>query len=255
MISVCMATYNGENYVKEQILSILKQLSEIDEVIVSDDGSTDKTLEILKNINDKRIKVYSHQKEKNPYYAGAKTLYATNNFENALSKANGDIIFLSDQDDVWYDNKVKDCLDLMNKYDFVMSNYTLVDDSMKVVKERAYLKPPFTKNLCKVLLDPHMPGCCFCFKKDILDYALPFPKTILAHDLWIGAIAIKFFNFFYYENPLIFHRAAPTSGLSSNKSDNSFINKLKYRFFVYYEIKKIRKNVFVFKKQKKGISD
>ena len=116
MISVCIATYNGEKYIMDQVSSILPQLSEEDEIIVSDDGSSDKTLEILDSFSDSRIKVFTHIKEANPFFKGAKSIYATSNFENALSKCNGDIIFLSDQDDVWYPDKVKTCLDLMNKY-------------------------------------------------------------------------------------------------------------------------------------------
>ena len=57
MISVCMATYNGEKYIKEQLSSILNQLSEKDEIIISDDSSTDKTVEIIESFQDKRIKI------------------------------------------------------------------------------------------------------------------------------------------------------------------------------------------------------
>lgn len=239
MISVCIATYNGERYIKQQLQSILHQLSVEDEVIVSDDGSTDNTIGILKDMNDSRIKIYSHYKTPNPYFSN-KTMYATSNFENALSKSKGDIIFLSDQDDVWYDKKVETCLSLIEKYDFVMSNYSLVDDDLKMIKERMYIKTPFTNNIFNVLRDPHMPGCCFCFKRTILNYALPFPRKILCHDLWIGLVAIKHFKTLYYEKPLIYHRMAPTSGLG-HESDNTFFEKLKYRFFTLKELNKIEK--------------
>lgn len=58
MISVCIATYNGEKYIEEQLLSILNQISEADEIIISDDSSNDLTLEKIRGINDKRIKIY-----------------------------------------------------------------------------------------------------------------------------------------------------------------------------------------------------
>jgi len=64
MISVCMATYNGEAFLKKQVDSILSQLSEEDELVVSDDGSTDSTIEILKLYNDSRIKIYNHESKK-----------------------------------------------------------------------------------------------------------------------------------------------------------------------------------------------
>jgi glycosyltransferase involved in cell wall biosynthesis len=85
--SVCLATHNGAKYIAVQLESILKQLSENDEVIISDESSTDRTLDIIKNFKDKRIKVYEHNGLYSPIL----------NFENALKKASGDIIFLSDQ--------------------------------------------------------------------------------------------------------------------------------------------------------------
>ena len=90
MITVCIATYNGGKYISKQIDSILNQLSDSDEVIVSDDGSKDDTLDIITAFHDKRIEVF-----KNDGRHGV-----VPNFENALSKAKGDIIFFSDQDDI-----------------------------------------------------------------------------------------------------------------------------------------------------------
>ena len=84
MISVCIATYNGEKYIKEQMISILKQLSEKDEIIISDDSSTDRTIEIIENIKDSRIKILKNRKFSQPSL----------NFENALKSSKGDIIFL-----------------------------------------------------------------------------------------------------------------------------------------------------------------
>ena len=97
MISVCMATHNGGKYIKEQIDSILVQISNEDELIISDDSSTDDTVEIIKKIKDKRIKLFENNKFFSPNL----------NFENALLHSKGDIIFLSDQDDIWKKDKVK----------------------------------------------------------------------------------------------------------------------------------------------------
>ncbi len=102
MLTVCIATYNGEKYIRQQLESILKQISETDEIIISDDGSKDRTLDIVKEIGDKRICVYNHIKRKAKFNID----YATANFENALTKAKGDIINISDQNKVWMDNKV-----------------------------------------------------------------------------------------------------------------------------------------------------
>ena len=100
MISVCVATYNGEKFIREQIESILCQLSSDDEIIVSDDGSTDGTIVIINCIGDKRIRIIEGPRKHSPTF----------NFENALKEAKGDYIFLADQDDVWKTNKVEVCM-------------------------------------------------------------------------------------------------------------------------------------------------
>ena len=96
MISVCIATYNGERFIREQIDSILRQLSSDDEIIVSDDGSTDDTISIINSIDDKRIRIIEGPRKHSP----------THNFECAMKEAKGYYIFLADQDDVWKPNKV-----------------------------------------------------------------------------------------------------------------------------------------------------
>ena len=110
MTSVCMATYNGQKYLREQIESILCQLSANDELVISDDHSTDSTVDIIRSYGDSRIKMYANELTKG----------VTHNFENALNKSKGDIIFLADQDDVWLPNKIskmeKKFHDVKNKY-------------------------------------------------------------------------------------------------------------------------------------------
>lgn len=112
MISVCIATHNGAHYIKEQIESILCQLGTNDEIIISDDGSTDNTIDILLAFNDKRIIIYHY---KQPVKSKHSHIYVCKNFENALKHAKGDYIFLADQDDWWMPNKVMKCLEDLKK--------------------------------------------------------------------------------------------------------------------------------------------
>ena len=105
MISVCMATYNGEKYIRQQICSIISQIGEGDEVIISDDGSTDSTLDTIRSMADSRIRIVKGPCRRSP----------TLNFENALSHAQGDYIFLADQDDVWLPGKVSACVQWLNR--------------------------------------------------------------------------------------------------------------------------------------------
>ena len=97
-ISAAVATYNGERYIREQMDSIWKNLSKEDEIIISDDGSSDHTLEILKEYEGKEIPV---KVIKGP------GLGIKQNINAALKECRGEYIFLADQDDVWTDDKVE----------------------------------------------------------------------------------------------------------------------------------------------------
>lgn len=104
-VSICMATYNGAKYIREQVDSILAQEFHENhgvemELVVSDDGSTDGTIALLEAYHDPRIHIYAHRTERSHRYNKA-LFAATENFGHALSKATGDYIFFADQDDVW----------------------------------------------------------------------------------------------------------------------------------------------------------
>lgn len=120
-VSVAMATYNGEKYIKEQIESILINLKENDELIISDDDSNDNTKIILEEFlkKDKRIKIFDGPKK------GVKQ-----NFANAIEKCQGEYIFLSDQDDIWNNDKVEKILKVFDK-----EKCTLVIHNSEIVNE------------------------------------------------------------------------------------------------------------------------
>lgn len=119
-LSVCIAAYNGEKYIEEQLVSILGQLTSTDEVIISDDGSSDGTIAILDKIDDPRVKIFSNNSGKHGVVP---------NFENAIKHTSGDIIFLSDQDDIWLPNKVSMVLKRLQNCDFVIHNASITDSS------------------------------------------------------------------------------------------------------------------------------
>ena len=138
MISVCMATYNGEKYIKEQLDSILSQLESDDELLISDDGSTDNTISIIQSYNDSRIHILNHVP--NSSYSGHEKV--SSNFENALKNAHGDYIFLSDQDDIWCKDKVKKCVNEMQSSLFVVHNMKIIDENGNMVKNPRYNDNP-----------------------------------------------------------------------------------------------------------------
>lgn len=179
-ISIAMATYNGEKFVKEQIESFFNQTVLPDELVVSDDNSIDKTLEIVESLKTKApfdIKIYRN--EQNLGYGA--------NFSNALEKTNGDLVFLSDQDDVWYSNKIEYMLNIAEKYpdNFVYMNDALISDSL--LNPTKFTKYNQLKSLGREEKGFVM-GCCCLIKKEFLKIALPVPSKI-AHDNWLVEIA------------------------------------------------------------------
>ena len=236
MISVCMATYNGSKYIKEQLESILIQLSPEDEVIISDDGSTDDTLSIIEELHDNRIKIFCFERDKK----GLESIYLiTTNFENALKHATGDFIFLSDQDDVWLPNKVEVMLNYLQKYDYVVSDCYIVDSMLNVRSNtRFYSGSGFTRNRWKALFSPTpYQGCCAGFRRKILDKVLPFPKRIQSHDRWIGYIASFFYSYIIISESLILYRRHENNiSTATEKSKNRFVDKIKIRLIYIREL-------------------
>lgn len=167
MISVCIITYNGEKYIVDQLNSILNQLSPDDEVIISDDSSTDSTLSIISSINDNRIRVYSQKTENNKYSGIWKKIFAINrNANNALIHAKGDYIFLADQDDIWEKDKVCKIMSHLSKgIDCVVHDCKIVNNDMKIISDSffKFIHPHST--ILGTLYKSSFMGCCMAFNK------------------------------------------------------------------------------------------
>lgn len=223
MISVCIATYNGGKYIKEQLDSILPQLGTKDEIVVSDDSSTDNTLDILFSYDDSRIKVYSNQHFHSPIF----------NFENALIHAKGDFIFLSDQDDIWESNKVQVMLDALRYAVLVVSDCTMVDKNLKLIKESFFNHKVRKKGVISNLIRNNYLGCCMAFRREVLCKALPFPKCIAMHDIWLGLCASAFYSVEFIPDKLIKYRrhgnnASPTGEKSHYKISYRIIYRIQF---------------------------
>ena len=219
-----MATFNGGKYIKEQINSILVQLGKEDELIISDDGSTDNTLEIIRELGDNRIKLYQ-----NINMHG----YA-HNFENALTHASGDYIFFSDQDDVWLPNKVETMLTHLQHDNFVISDAYITNDELEI-KGRLSSWRTYKKGYLQNLFKSIYAGCTCAFTKRIKEYALPFPSTkYIQHDNWIGLLCELKFNVVYVDEPLILYRRhnSNTSGAGS-KSSKTPLFMINYRIVLF----------------------
>ena len=238
-ISVCIATYNGEKYIKEQLESIIHQLGEDDEIIISDDGSNDDTIQIIENFNDTRIKIFNHSPNRKTKY---KFDLTTRNIENALSKAQGDFIFLADQDDIWIENKIKKIMPLFEKYSLILHDCTIIDDSKNILHESYFKLIKSKSGIINNLIKNSYLGCCMAFKRSILEKSIPFPISAIPHDIWIGLVAELKENVYFSDEKLIQYRRHENNlSPSSSKSNNSILFKLKYRLFI---LKNVIKKLF-----------
>ena len=228
MISVCVATYNGEKFIREQIESILCQLSSDDEIIVSDDGSTDGTIVIINCIGDKRIRIIEGPRKHSPTF----------NFENALKEAKGDYIFLADQDDVWKTNKVEVCMKWLQKYDCVVSDAEVTDSNLNPLYPSLYAIMQVRQgHIYNTVWKNGYTGCCMAFRRNILEASLPFPKDIPMHDIWIGNVAAYKYNVKFIPDKLIlFRRHKETISCNGKGSKYSIWQQMKFRWSIIKNI-------------------
>lgn len=218
MISVCMATYNGEKYINIQIMSILEQLDDGDELVISDDGSNDSTLKIVESFLDPRVKLFKNSFKN-----------VTTNFEFAISQSKGDYIFLADQDDIWKKDKVKFYLERFRstKADLVVSNLSFINAEGEY-KEGEFYKFGFKSGLVTNLIKNNFIGCSMAFKSSAKKWILPFPKNLPMHDWWIGLIIANRGEVSYIEEKLLLYRRHEKNVTSGHKS--SIINIIEWRW-------------------------
>lgn len=184
MISVCMATYNGEKFIIRQLDSIIKQLDSNDQIVIVDDCSKDHTVQIIKDTYGDRVDVYINKKNIGPIKS----------FEKAISLANGDYIFLSDQDDIWEDNKVEEVLNAFINDDamLVIHDALVVNGSLETIHPSwiGYMNLNINQGIIGNVIKNAFTGAMMAFKKELVNLILPFPPMIEMHDQWIGLACI-----------------------------------------------------------------
>lgn len=230
-ISVCLATYNGEKYIKEQLNSILPQLSIDDEIIISDDNSTDSTLGIIEGLKNDKIKIFTNKLGKG----------YSKNFENAINQASGDVIFLSDQDDIWMEDKVKKMLAGLDKSHLVISDALISDVNLNPTLGSHFKLHNVKTGFLHNWIQTRYIGACMAFKKEILKKILPFPSNqkLCAHDYWIANVGEFYYTVFLINEPLIkYRRHDSNASTGGNKSDNSLSHKIKVRLYTFVELLK-----------------
>lgn len=223
MISVCIPTYNGAKYLREQLDSILLQLGKEDEVIISDDSSTDATLQILKNFHDPRIRILHRE-------GGVK--HPSFNLENALKQAKGDYIFTADQDDIWMENKVEKMVQALQEYDLVVSDAMIVAKNGQMIAESFFQQHHSKRGYWANLLRNSFLGCCMAFRRECLSYILPFPSKIAMHDIWIGlCVELHGKTLFLPEKLIRYRRHEQNASSAGEKSRLTMNARIRYRLY------------------------
>jgi len=188
LISIVMATYNGEKYLSQQLDSICSQTYKKLEVIIVDDGSTDNTLSILNSYaaEDSRIHVFPAEKN----------LGVVLNFERGCQLAKGDFIALSDQDDIFHKDKIALLVHALKVHpdnDLVVSDLSLIDEKGAFFSSSmwryASLTPQQGKPFRRLLYRNFATGCAMMVRRRLLDIAIPFPGDCLYHDWWLAVVA------------------------------------------------------------------
>lgn len=220
-ISVALCTYNGEKFLRKQIDSILNQTIKVDEIIVCDDCSTDNTVIILneykKDIPDI---IQIHQNEIN--------LKSNKNFEKTIALCNGDYIFLSDQDDIWRNDKVEKTLSVFNENkdaEGVFSNAVLIDEKENIILEdislwnsvsfyESQMNKPIDLFYFLLTIKNFLTGATLCIKKEVKNFCLPFcTSDYIWHDEWLALGMTKRKTLYYTTDKLLFYRLHDTQQL------------------------------------------
>ncbi len=204
LISVALCTYNGEKFLREQIESILAQTYKNLEILIVDDCSTDKTIDILNTYaeKDKRIKLIRNEVN----------LGFNKNFEKALGLTSGDYIAISDQDDIWLPQKLQQLLDNIKNNWLIFSNSSYFGDSKQGRLLNDFNLP---SNYKGILLRNHATGHTSLMHRDCLNFVLPFPNAGY-YDWWMGFVASYHNKIFFLDEVLTLYRVHSDSVVQSS---------------------------------------
>ncbi|MHB1657182.1 MAG: glycosyltransferase family 2 protein [Burkholderiales bacterium] len=208
-ISVAMATYNGEKFLRQQLDSIFSQTCPAKEVIVTDDRSTDNTVKILEEYSQ----IYPLR-----YIVNETNLGVVRNFEKAISLCKGKYIALADQDDVWRTDKLAIAFGKMKEIEsshpgipvLVHSDLCVVDERLNVICESLWkgqkTYPELYKSPEQVAIQNLVTGCTILMNRAALNVTVPFPAEVLMHDWWMAINIIKYGIVVSISEPLVFYR-------------------------------------------------
>ena len=234
-VSIAMAVCNGEKYLAEQIDSIMCQLKENDEMIISYDPSSDDTYKVIKDYEktDQRIKVIVNDDH---------TRGLVSNFENALRHCKNDIIFYSDQDDIWLPEKIDKMLKCFDnpKVTVAIHDAKIVDENLNVIIESTFKVRGGSTSFLKNFIRLSYIGCSMAFKREMLEVVLPLPTKKRSHDWWTGSICSCYGKMAKIDETLILHRMHRDNATPKNRPALSYQFSVRWIIITQAFIRKIK---------------
>lgn len=234
MISIAMATYNGEEFLEKQLDSILHQTIQDFEVVVCDDQSKDSTWQILEQYTkrDKRFHIYRNEKN----------LGFKNNFEKAIGLTQGDFIALCDQDDIWYPRHLEILLNNIGDNMLCVGNCDMIDKNGNVYNTRyyedsqqyRYLYNDSIRQSCRILfVNNPFQGASMLVNRNFLNTIIPFPKEVRYHDVWLSLLGC-FCGFIFTHEKVNQYRM--TGNNVTGLRTNQFSKWIMFKIFIKYVI-------------------
>ncbi|MBR3614690.1 MAG: glycosyltransferase family 2 protein [Clostridia bacterium] len=244
-VDILLATYNGVEYIREQIDSILNQTHAEFRLLISDDGSIDGTREVLNEYKQKDNRIEVFMQEKN--------LGVVKNFEFLLEKVKAKYYMFSDQDDIWKETKIEKSLKKIEEgFDLVYSDLEVVDENLNVTYKSYWkLKGIYNKikkynNFNALYLNNFVTGCTLISRKELIKSFMPLPNTskFVLHDYWISLIISQNGKIAYVEEPLIKYRQHKNNKVGSKKKSDELksIDEIRGLFI---QVKKEHFKVFI----------
>lgn len=235
MITVLLATYNGEKYLSEQLDSLLGQSFNNFKILIRDDGSVDGTKAIIDSYCEK-------YPDKISVIEGEKTGSACRNFFKLVDAVNDDYIMFCDQDDVWLPKKIEKTFKKMSEVEseapglpvLVHSDLKVVDKELNVLSDSFFefqAISPERDKLNNLLVQNNVTGCTVMINREMLKLAKEAPKTCVMHDWWLALLACCFGRSAYIKEPLMLYRQHGNNQVGAKKATGLtfIINKFKTR--------------------------
>lgn len=223
-ISICMATYNGGEYLKQQIDSIFAQSNQDWQLLIRDDGSCDDTITIIEDYIARcpgRVKLVTGKE---------RHLGASLNFGQLLEYADTEYIMFSDQDDIWLPNKIELTLNVMKATEQIYpdkpvlthTDLKVVDSDLNIIADSMWsyqkLFPEIGDDLSKIMAQNVVTGCTMMINRKARDVSTPIPAEAIMHDWWTAINVAKHGKIVYVSAPSILYRQHSKNEIGAQKS-------------------------------------